>query len=316
MPDDEGELGVIEVCLVSVMGSDLVSHTVSDRVVDFIMLGPDLEKILKHEAKPDFMECVSDYCLTFQLRERVLDFLGQAKMNAKLKLYIHRFQTVVKRDFSPADLEKSLEGMYGLEHYSAYLGTLEARGSRVFLGGVEFGRGALERWFETCLAEIWRDPKISSEWAMGLGRAIAAHTREVERRSLETFRRTLGDEVVNQFSEEGEITLTSINGRKYTITEDGEVFAHTRDGPIERICVRVEGEGRLPKYDVVLAKYLVIRDHPEQIETPHRRRGRIGGGLRTLEEERVMLGFEIERLYARLAELEGELERRRRAERG
>jgi hypothetical protein len=58
--------------------------------------------------------------------------------------------------------------------------------------------------------------------------------------------------------------VDSANGRKYRITHDGEVFDVATG---RSVCVMVDEEGELPIYDDILAKYLVIRDHPEQIET-------------------------------------------------
>lgn len=39
------------------------------------------------------------------------------------------------------------------------------------------------------------------------------------------------------------------------------------------MCVEVDTDDELPIYDEILAKYLVIRDHPEQIETLEREFG-------------------------------------------
>jgi len=185
---------------------------------------------------------------------------------------------------------------------STRLGTLQLRGGRILFNGVELsedvfeqGEKTLWKWLDTCMDRAWEDWTFDQERATELARLVEADLREAERRSLETLRRTLGDEVVNQLLRERRITVRSRNGGEYTITDSGWVL--TSSG--RHVCVEVAGEGRLPRYDVVLAKYLVIRDHPEQIETL--------GETSPLERERERLRGEIAALQAELATLKGRL---------
>lgn len=249
---NDEDLGVGEVHLVTMVSGDQVPSDVLEERVGFQVMDP------------------------FELLE-VLGSLELLNVKVKLKLHIHDFRTVVKPGLAPSDLENGLDGMYELEHRSAYLGAIELRGSQIFLGGAELEAGTLRRWIDACSTELWRGPELTPARAAQLAELITTYMREAERRSLETLRRTLGDEVTDQLLREGKIRVKSANGMEYVITDSGEVsyYSQTRDRLVN-VCVQVEGGKNLPKYDRVLAKYLVLRDHPEQIDRPHRR-PRAGG---------------------------------------
>ncbi|MEM4973431.1 MAG: hypothetical protein QXR87_06980 [Candidatus Hadarchaeales archaeon] len=108
-----------------------------------------------------------------------------------------------------------------------------------------------------------RRGKLTKERALELAQMIGPWGLEVERKSLETLRRTLGEELTEELLERGEVSLIS-RGRQYVITRDAEVFELGPSGR-SRVCVRVENEEQLPELGRVLAKYLVIRDQPERI---------------------------------------------------
>lgn len=226
-----------------------------------------------------------------------LGSLAQAKMNADLKLYVHRVRKVLKRNPSLADLKGGSEGIYEREHRKVELGTFQVRKSRIFFNGVELRGDALEEWLKACLQGIWRDASFAPERATELARLIDAHLREAERKSLETLRRTLGDEAAEQLLRDGKITVRPPSGEEYVITDSAEVFRRSPGGGMNHICVQVDGEKDLPKYDRVLAKYLVIRDNPEQIQHDE------GRGL----EQNIAYHREVIRLYERrLARTRGE----------
>jgi len=182
---------------------------------------------------------------------------------------------------------------------STRLGTLQLRGTRILFNGMELGEEGFWRWLDACMDRVWEDWTFDRGRATELAKLVAADRREIERKSLETLRRTLGEEVAERLLRKGEITVKSSNGKEYVITERGEVFETPWEGGKRSVCVQVAGEHRLPKYDRVLAKYLVIRDHPEQIET-------LGGGS-PLEMERERLRGEIAALKEHLAVLKGRL---------
>lgn len=85
-----------------------------------------------------------------------------------------------------------------------------------------------------------------------------------ERRSFETLNRILGGELAERLLRERRIIVKSADGREYEITDSGKVYAVLGG----RICVQIEGEEVLPKYDVVLAKYLALRDRPDLVFEP------------------------------------------------
>ena len=205
-------------------------------------------------------------------------------LDADLEVFVHCIKTPVR---------------------STRLGTLQLRGPRLLFNGVELSGKvfewdpddkALEGWLYACVNQVWKDWSFDQERATELAKLIVTDLREAERRSLETLRRTLGDEVADRLLREKQIAVRSRNGGEYTITDSGEVF-ETSSGI--RVCVEVDGGRGLPRYDRVLAKYLVIRDHPEQIETL--------GRTSSLEMEREGLREEIAELEEHLAVLKGHL---------
>ena len=193
--------------------------------------------------------------------------------------------------------------LYDVEHRQAYLGVISAGEDRFYYldGSLKLGdEDAVTEWIEACSVGLWSEPELTAARAKELARVISERRQEAESKSLETLRRTLGDEVADRLLRERKIAVRSAGGREYVITDSGEVHCPLGDGTMEPLCVEVGGEESLPKYDRVLAKYLVIRDHPEQIETlrEERAEGWVLG-------RRQMLVREIERLRTELAGLEG-----------
>lgn len=285
MREGNGEIGAVDV------------HLVLTKDRSYFVLGPEPVEALGREEEPDFLVGPPTIPAN-EFYGKILALLKWLEVNAKLRLYLHSFRTALRWNLSPADLEREgLEGLYGREHRSVCAGTLDVRGSRVFLGSTELTEEAFRRWLEVCSTEFWREPeRVTPKRVAELAKLISDHLAAVERKSLETLKRTLGDGVADQLLRAGKVCVRSANGREYVITDSGEVFAVRARDKMSPVCVHVEREGRLPRYDVVLAKYLVIRDHPEQIETRYPRR--------ELEREREILQAQIAELQGRLARLE------------
>ena len=78
----------------------------------------------------------------------------------------------------------------------------------------------------------------------------------------------MGEEAASQVLENGRITVKSADGREYMITDSGKVYSLDTG---ERM--REGGRGGKPaEVRSVLAKYLVIRDHPDWIYSRRRYR--------------------------------------------
>ncbi len=223
-------------------------HIVCTERCAFIVPANKLGDALKM-TEPEFFR--SDWPDALDLRD-ILRELCLFWPSADLEVFIHCVKTPAR---------------------STRLGTLQLRGPRVLFNGVELSEEgfeidpddkALDRWLDACLNRAWEDWSFDRDQATELARLIATDMREAERKSLETLRRTLGDELADRLLREKQIAVRSRNGGEYTITDSGKVFETSSRA---YVCVEVAGGGRLPKYDRVLAKYLVIRDHPEQIET-------------------------------------------------
>lgn len=271
-------------------------HILSTNKDDILVSADELGEALGREEELDIEELTSDRRFRTRRLPEYIDILKQANLSADVRLHVHRLRRAVKRTPSLADLEGGLEGVYERKYHQVCLGKFQLRGSRVFFNGVELCAEALEKWLKVCLHAVWNDDSFNSERATELARLIGTHLREAELRSLGTLRRTLGDDAAEQLVRDGKVTVRTPSGEEYVITDSARVYRRSPSGRLRHVCVGVRGEEDLPKYDRVLAKYLVIRDHPEQIDTLRDRRA--------LEREREMLSREIERLHERLSELE------------
>lgn len=217
-----------------------------------------------------------------------LEGLRKARMEGRLRLYVEGFRRRLKRNPSPEDLERGMEGLFELEHRSLPIGILEVRDGRIFLGDFEVDWRELEGWIRVCLLGFW---ELTPERAWELARFILSSKKEAEERALRTLREVLGEELTEKLLSEGKILVKAANGREYLLTKNGEVLSP--DGR-ERFCVQVKGGEKLPTYDLVLAKYLAIRDRPESISTLRRRRNWWEGRLRMLVHELEMLMFRMD----------------------
>ena len=215
-----------------------------------------------------------------------------------IKLYIHDYRKVLKRGPDGAwAINRS--DLYCAEHRQAYLGAISAGKDHSFYldGSLRLGdEDAVREWIDACSVGLWSEPELTTESAKELAKAMSEQWQEAERKSLETLRRTLGDEAADKLLKEGKIVVKSANGREYVIMDSGNVYGPLHNGSARRICVEVKGEESLPRYDRVLAKYIVIRDHPEQIET-------LDEGHEP-ESERPILEDIIARVQAHLNQLE------------
>jgi len=218
-----------------------------------------------------------------------------------VKLYIHDYRKVLKKGPDGA-WAMNRSDLYDIEHRQACLGVISAGKDRSYYldGSLRLGdEEAVEEWIDACSVGLWSEPELTTERAKELAKAISGQRMEAEGKSLATLRRTLGDEVADKLLKEGKIAVKSANGREYVITDSGEVFCDPYDEGMDRICVEVKDEESLPKYDRVLAKYLVIRDHPEQIETLQ--------GRGDPDRDGSILGDVIARVHANVEQLERRL---------
>jgi hypothetical protein len=113
-------------------------------------------------------------------------------------------------------------------------------------------------------------PEHEQACLAGLARARDLESNELrisELRALALLEATLGKEEARRVREEGWIVVRSRNGRSYLLSIDGPVF-DLSDGNTR--CVLVDPVA-VPRYDRLIAKYLVIRDRPEDISTLGRR---------------------------------------------
>lgn len=183
-----------------------------------------------------------------------------------LKIYLHH---KIRKNDEIIDLKvyagnlKKEKGMY-------YLNNTIPLGGHISL---------IEKWLKACYAHLAGTPRylrndpdfplldniteLTQKDAERLAEIVKDHYRNglpSERKSLELILETLGDGALDQLKNEKRLVVKSRNGRTYIIRDDGEVSESGR-----RCCVKVEGN--LPRYDIVLAKYLAIRDRPETITT-------------------------------------------------
>ncbi len=186
----------------------------------------------------------------------------------ELKIYLHH---EIRRKDEIIDLK-------------VYAGSLKNEKGRYYLNNtILFDGGILmvEKWLNACYAHLAGTPKhlrndldfpalenitgLTQKDAERLAEIVIDHYRNglpSERRSLELIRETLGDNALDQLKNEKRLVVKSRNGRNYNIRDDGEV-SDSETG--RRCCVIVDGN--LPRYDIILAKYLAIRDRPETIKT-------------------------------------------------
>jgi hypothetical protein len=230
----------------------------------------------------------------------VFDFFREHP-SAQVRLHVYGYRRALKSDFTHA---QSWHDIYEEGYRRLYLGTvkrdsdgcywlrdsLPTRGQTSLLtdsdGLDEFKLGredAVREVVEACGVALRSGQNLTLDFARKFAQFATRSWRVPERRSFETLKRTLGDEIADKLLREGWVNVRSRNGREYAITADGEVFIPKHGGAREPVCVYVDGESKLPSYDRVLAKYLVIRDRPEQISTLREALGRCtrcGGEIR------------------------------------
>lgn len=81
---------------------------------------------------------------------------------------------------------------------------------------------------------------------------------DANRRGFKLMCDVLGSRVATELLRTGRVRFLSYNGKEYTIDLHGTVYDSNGS-----VCVHVDGEEELPPFDVVLAKYLVMRDRPD-----------------------------------------------------
>lgn len=190
-----------------------------------------------------------------------------------LKIYLHH---EIRRKDEIIDLK-------------VYAGSLKNEKGRYFLNNtIPLGGhiSLIEKWLKACYAHLAGTPgylrndldfpvlenitELTQKDAERLAEIVIDHHRNglpSERRSLELIRETLGDGALVQLKNEKRLVVRSSNGRTYVISDNGDV-SDSETG--RRCCVIVGGD--LPRYDIILAKYLAIRDRPETIKTLHETR--------------------------------------------
>lgn len=207
---------------------------------------------------------------------RLSSFINEIKQcckrGTKLRLYLHDLCRVPKEGVKLSAHPTGLRELYEDRHLSACLG--EAKfGTKSFPWYL--GRRALsehlDSWLIECRKELWEHGRLTEDEAQRLLTGLRNRHKEAERRSLELLRKTVGEKETNALLKHGHLVVKSTNGRVYRITRKGEVIDMDTG---EEVCVEVDSDEdsdeELPIYDEILAKYLVIRDHPEQIETLER----------------------------------------------
>lgn len=186
----------------------------------------------------------------------------------ELKIYLHH---EIRKNDEINDL-KVCAGSLKKENGRYYLNNTILLGSHISL---------IEKWLKACYAHLAGTPKhlrndpdfpvleniteMTQKDAERLAEIVIDHYRNglpSEKRALELIRKTLGDDALDQLKNEKCLVVRSRNGRNYIIRDDGEV-SDSETG--RRCCVIVGGD--LPRYDIILAKYLAIRDRPETIKT-------------------------------------------------
>lgn len=186
----------------------------------------------------------------------------------ELKIYLHH---EIRKNDKINDL-KVCAGSLKKENGRYYLNNNILLGSHISL---------IEKWLNACYAHLAGTPKhlrndpdfpvleniteLTQKDAEKLAEIVIDHHRNglpSERRSLELIGESLGDDVLDQLKKEKRLVVRSRNGRNYTISDNGDV-SDSETG--RRCCVIVDGD--LPRYDIILAKYLAIRDRPETIKT-------------------------------------------------
>jgi hypothetical protein len=243
---------------------------------DFIVSDEELSRALVLREEEELKKFTKG-CTDWKRRlPQYLHTLRTLKLEADFEIYVHVLKHMVKKDFT-AGLQE-LGELYEAVYQKARLGRVQIRGERVFLNGLEVGEEILTRWLEQCLIACWRDPNLTPERGAQLAGLLADFLRRAEERSLETLRKVLGEEAARQLLEKGELPVRTPSGEEYVVTSSAEVYRRLPGGERSPVCVQVEGGENLPRYDLVLAKYLTLRDHPELIGAGGRLTG--GGGWR------------------------------------
>ena len=270
-------------------------NILSVRTGDFIVSEDELSRALSLKGEEelkrftkgctDWKGGVHQYLLT----------LSTLKLEADLEVYMHILRDRVKKDLPPNPQE--LEELYEMTYQRVKLGRIQIGGGRILLNGLEVGEELLMRWLEQCLTACWRDPNLTLERGAELAELLANLLHRAEARSLETLRRVLGEEAARQLLERGELPVRTPSGEEYVVTSSAEVYRRLPGGERSPVCVQVEGGENLPRYDLVLAKYLTLRDHPELIGA-----GGMADWRRRLEAERRGLEEALSDLRRELAE--------------
>jgi len=234
----------------------------TNRMVERMGLDPQttLIRMLAKQGRDNDEEC-EEFGLYFHIGE----IKQYCKKGARLRLYLHDVRRVPRKEMSPLVRPTGLQELYEDHHLNAYLG--EAKfGTKSFpwyLGGHALSRH-LSSWLRECRKELQEHGRLTEAEAQRLLVELGERHEEAKSRSLELLRKTVGRKAVDRFMKLGSLLVKSANGRVYRITRNCEVV-DTSTG--KKVCVQVDSDEGLPIYDDILAKYLVIRDHPEQIET-------------------------------------------------
>jgi hypothetical protein len=202
-----------------------------------------------------------------------------------------------RREFQiPDTVRQRFKRAVSLEIRSVGFGELEWNGETISYEDVEFSAKELANWIQRC-TDLHRRGELDERHARGLLEA----KRRAWKRAVDNLKRALGTELAEHLMRNGEIEFRSRDGRTYRITKSGEVFVRDeRSGAWRGVCVEVAGERILPVPEVVLSKYLVLRDRPEQVRE----------GPRADAVERLhMLRHELEELWRRREEIESHIQR-------
>jgi uncharacterized protein YbjQ (UPF0145 family) len=232
--------------------------------------------------------------------------LGGPKESVKLKLYLHDVRRVLKEEPSSSIRSAGPRGLYEYQHLSAYLGKMEfeSHGRPWHLDEL-VTREYFSTWLRECWKRLREKSELTEEEAQRILKDLAEGFEQAERRSLELLRSTVGSEAVDQLLKLGYLIVDSANGRKYRVTRDGGVFDVVTG---REVCVMVDTEKELPLYDEILAKYLVIRDHPDQIDTLEPEEDEFGEVPQDLLEEICARGgIKMKELVERVERAQAEL---------
>lgn len=185
---------------------------------------------------------------------------------------------VLLEDVASADLW----GLYENRHRFGSLGRLErTEDRRLMLNGARLPGGwtVLAKWVEACRERLW-SADADGDFVPGfeaVAHQVAEETRErakarsprkqrntdAEDRARLVFAEAVGQEALQEMEARGRVGVKSRNGRVYILDRSGGVW---RMDTGERLCVR--GGERLPRYEMLLSRYLTLRDRPEEVHRP------------------------------------------------